>query len=149
MTHNITTRFTWRIGLLLALALPVSAALAQWGHPPGYSASRFAAHSHQRPPALIKDITPQGYRLRIPLRDGQQAEEIRLQTQGRTLLISSRHQHYRASEQQDAQGRALHRGVRFSSGSFRRRIALPPDAQPEAMQRSDQQDAVVVIFPRR
>lgn len=102
-----------------------------------------------RSPQLIKDMTPEGYRLRIPLRAGQQAADIRIQPQGRALIIHSQHQHYRESEQQDAQGRQLSRGFSVSSGHFRRRVALPPDADPGAMQRTDQEDAVVVILPRR
>ncbi|WPL15886.1 hypothetical protein Thiowin_00815 [Thiorhodovibrio winogradskyi] len=100
-------------------------------------------------PELIQDITDEGYRLTIRLNPNQKPEDIKIVPRGRGLLISSVRESYTSSEQEDQNGRGYRRSFSFSSGRFQRHLRVPPDANPGAMTRTDKEDKVVIILPRR
>lgn len=100
-------------------------------------------------PKLVRDITDQGYRLTIQLAPNQNAEDIQVVPRGRGLLISSKTERLSRSEQQSQDGSGYRRSFSFSSGGFQRRIGVPPDADLSAMSRTNDDNAVVLILPRR
>ncbi|MBK5969876.1 hypothetical protein CCR91_14165 [Thiorhodovibrio winogradskyi] len=100
-------------------------------------------------PELVRDITDQGYRLTIRLAPDQKAADIQIEPRGRGLLISSKRERVSRSEQHSQDGAGYRRSFSFSSGGFQRRIGVPPDADLSAMTRSNDENAVVLILPRR
>ncbi len=100
-------------------------------------------------PELIQDITDDGYRLTIGLNEGQKAEDIQVEPRGRGLLIRSERENFTRSERDLQNGQGFSRSFSFSSGRFQRHIGAPPDADLGAMTRSDEEQRVIIILPRR
>lgn len=109
---------------------------------------RRAESAQRMTPRLLKDQTPDGYRLTILLGANQQAGDIQIRPRGRSLMISSEHERILRSERQLDQGRGFQRSFSVSSGRFQRRVSVPPDANLDAMRREDQEDAIILTLPR-
>lgn len=129
--------------MLLSCVCTVS--LAQ---PPGtYGFDRGAGYpspgsfNFQRGVRFERDRDRDGYHLRIHLQ-GISPDAIQVNVQGRSLVVENRESHQ--VEQRSDRG-----SYQFSSASssMRRRFALPPNADVQALQRSDEEGVVVITLP--
>lgn len=115
------------------------------GYPPHHGAYPANPHANsyrvQKGMRFQRTRDEKGYALRIEIR-GMMPEAIQTTLQGRTLTVQNRESHQ--VEQRSDRG-----GYQFSStsSSMRRRFHLPPDADVSAMQRDEEEGAIVIRFP--
>lgn len=109
-----------------------------YGHSP--QANRFVKHTGMR---FERYRDQEGYHLRIQTR-GMDPESLQVSIQGRSLVVENRESHRveRSSERGSYQ-------FASSSSSMRRRFPLPPDADAQAMQRSVEEDVLLISLPYR
>lgn len=132
--------------MAVSLALPATA----WYPGPYGAAHPYAGATppggfgYQEPRRIRVETlqTADGYVARVNLQ-GYRPSDIEVKVEGRHLLI-----HSARSEQREER---MDGGYRFarSSQRFFKRLPLPGDAQPDAMQRTDGDGYVEVLIPRR
>lgn len=138
-----------KIASVICAVLISGASMLSLAQPPGsygYGAAGSAPQSPggfsvQRGMSFERNRDQAGYHLRIHLQ-GISPDAIQTNLQGRTLVVENRESHQ--VEQRNDRG-----SYQFSSSSssMRRRFPLPPDADAQAMKRSDEEGVIVVTFP--
>jgi hypothetical protein len=98
---------------------------------------------------ISQDASDQAYGLTIDLDEGMDPAAIEVRPEGRSLVISRERSEQRVQEDSFDDGRGFARSFSYSSGSARRRLPVPWDADLGAMTREDADRRIRVTIPRR
>ncbi len=96
---------------------------------------------------MTQSATDDAYVLDIQL-TGIRPDQVKVEVRGPWLLVTQETSAETSREETFGDGRGYSRSFSYSSGRTSRRLPIPRDADPAALQRQDTADAVQIRIPR-